>query len=781
MLDEIRSLVEVGFAIHLLKKRSKAPLHSSWSTAPVNTIADLEDEYRKGMNIGVRLGKPSRVEGMYLHLIDLDIRDEGRTDEALNALEDLFPDVRIDRLPTVQSGSRGESRHFYFLTEEPFPSKKLTKSAETFVGKDGRKHRCWEIELFGTGKQAAIPPSIHPDTGKSYRWLVEPDLDIGIPVIDADVIAELVETHEDEVHLDPLGVTIEDAEQALSWLQDWADDRDTWVRVGMALKHEFGPDGWELFDAWSKKGRGYDRRNNKAQWRSFKNSRDSLFTMRSVMSEANDRSRTEAILNEFAEADDEIEREALKAAFDDLDEGDRREPNDIDETTGVPKHLLTIPGVLGKAVEYFNATAPKPQPQFAVQAALAIGSVVCARNWVSANENYTSLYFLNIGRSGAGKEYPKKFVEDMIMRAGLPDLLGQGDYTSMAAVIDLLHDRPRHLTTIDEMGEYLSAFKMARDPNRLEVRKEYLGLWGRLDGIAYGKAYAVGKMTQDQKNGSRKKIVRPALSLMGISTPTTFFSSLSMADVASGFLGRFLMVNSNMSRTKLQRRKRVDPPKDFLGWMRRMADPFDDDDYEDGVDYQAGISEDVRSPDNPPEAKFVDVSKEASKIFDQFEDRTLRRQNALEATGLHELLGRAVEMSMRVALIVTLSCEKATTGRREAQWAVDYVEHCSEQAVLACKTYLNANEHQIVCEALAATVMNAGRDGITMRELRKNHRTSFGRMSKRDAEEVLYFLENDHGITRQAIKRTSGRTVEALVHPKSMKETSRGTSKKDKR
>jgi hypothetical protein len=32
------------------------------------------------------------------------------------------------------------------------------------------KKRHWEIELFGTGKQVAMPPSIHPDTGLPYRW-----------------------------------------------------------------------------------------------------------------------------------------------------------------------------------------------------------------------------------------------------------------------------------------------------------------------------------------------------------------------------------------------------------------------------------------------------------------------------------------------------------------------------------------------------------------------------------------------------------------------------------
>ncbi len=47
-------------------------------------------------------------------------------------------------------------------------------------------------------------------------------------------------------------------------------DRDTWVRVGMALKSQFGSDGYELFDDWSARGETYDRKAARATWRSFK-------------------------------------------------------------------------------------------------------------------------------------------------------------------------------------------------------------------------------------------------------------------------------------------------------------------------------------------------------------------------------------------------------------------------------------------------------------------------------------------------------------------------------
>ena len=77
---------------------------------------------------------------------------------------------------------------------------------------------------------------------------------------------------------------------------------------------------------------------------------------------------------------------------------------DADPFAKIPKHLLSIPGKLQHVVDYYNATAIMPQPQFAVQTALAIGSVVLGRNYTTDQNNYTSLYFVCVGETGFGKD-----------------------------------------------------------------------------------------------------------------------------------------------------------------------------------------------------------------------------------------------------------------------------------------------------------------------------------------------------------------------------------------
>jgi hypothetical protein len=71
-------------------------------------------------------------------------------------------------------------------------------------------------------------------------------------------------------------------------------------------------------------------------------------------------------------------------------------------------HLLSVPGVLQDAVNWFNTTAVSHQPQFAVVYALALGCTVMGRRWRTDANNYSNCYFVCIGQTGSGKEYVRK-------------------------------------------------------------------------------------------------------------------------------------------------------------------------------------------------------------------------------------------------------------------------------------------------------------------------------------------------------------------------------------
>lgn len=292
MLNVAKPLVEHGFAVHWLKPKSKAPaMGKEWAQLPVATWGQLKARYREGMNIGVRLGEPSIVGGYYLHVLDLDIRDEEYLDEAMAALAELFPDY--ESFPRVASGSGGASRHFYFLSDKPFRSRKLAHSSGKYTDAKNVRHWFWEIELFGTGKQVAMPPSIHPDTGKAYRWeqpfdfdLVEMGFGPFVPFSDMPdgvAVGEVGDAPEDEdeelaallalVNSPPRGLTIDEIRDVLDSLpaEEWCEDRDGWFRAGMAVHHELkgSDEGFELWCEWSEQSAKFDEEDARRVWASF--------------------------------------------------------------------------------------------------------------------------------------------------------------------------------------------------------------------------------------------------------------------------------------------------------------------------------------------------------------------------------------------------------------------------------------------------------------------------------------------------------------------------------
>lgn len=300
-------LVEAGAALHWLKPNSKAPVEEDWSTAKVYDLTALKARYREGQNIGIRLGQYSKTSAGFIHVIDVDIRDPGQADDAWAMFRKILA-IGPEKLPVVVSGSGGESRHVYILTEKPLKSRKIAKSdgfSMVFDPKLGRevKKFDWEIDFFGTGKQVVVPPSLHPDTGLPYRWEREFDwtlLDLGIgPVVDTSnwPVSEVDEADSDDdddlfalVRAEPIDISDDDVDAYMRDLpEEWVDDRETWLTVGAGLSHQYrgGQAGFEKWCDWSRQSEKFNLRDSKIVWRSFKGAKNPI-TFRSVIQAAQD-------------------------------------------------------------------------------------------------------------------------------------------------------------------------------------------------------------------------------------------------------------------------------------------------------------------------------------------------------------------------------------------------------------------------------------------------------------------------------------------------------------
>jgi hypothetical protein len=342
VLAAIEPLREVGFALHWLHPKDKRPVGDDWSTKPVATVEQLRRRHSPGYNLGVRLGAQSALAAGCTSTSSTSTSATPRiTAEALAKLDEMFPGI-TDSVPCVQSGSGGPSRHYYFASERAFRSKKLARS-ETFkmvfdkkLGRDVKK-RDWEIEQFGTDKQVAMPPSIHPDTGLPYTWLREFDLDeclLGIwPTIPAAHLEELglldQRSVDDSLDLKPpLGLDEDEAEAILGKLplEEYCEDRDGWLQVGMALHHEFGGSdiGWDLWKEFSEQSDKFNEKDQRIVWNSFRQKPNS-YRMASLKAVANQ----VALLSAFNDIDDDDDE-------DEIDDSVDTDDDEFDDLIGTP-------------------------------------------------------------------------------------------------------------------------------------------------------------------------------------------------------------------------------------------------------------------------------------------------------------------------------------------------------------------------------------------------------------------------------------------------------------
>lgn len=171
-------LCKLGFAVHWLRMRSKAPVEAGWPDLPAKTAEELMRTHQPAFNLGFRAGAPSIVDGLAVVVLDVDIKHPDYAEEAYAAAKSLMGG---NFRPTVISGS-GVGRHQFLRVPLEKVSHKAAitlRSADVAVLNDeprivrlgtSKSKPVWTIELLSTGKNVVLPPSIHPDTGRQYEW-----------------------------------------------------------------------------------------------------------------------------------------------------------------------------------------------------------------------------------------------------------------------------------------------------------------------------------------------------------------------------------------------------------------------------------------------------------------------------------------------------------------------------------------------------------------------------------------------------------------------------------
>ena len=403
-------------------------------------------------------------------------------------------------------------------------------------------------------------------------------------------------------------------------------------------------------------------------------------------------------------------------------------------------------GFLLDVFNYYNATSGNVQHGFSVQTALAIASVITGRRFRTDEDNFTSLFFLNVGKSGTGKEHAKTVTMKVLQAAGISDLVGGSGYTSEGAVVSTCMMKPRHISICDEMGRNLAAAKMAGgDKNLHGANTKLMEAIGQCGTALSPRNYSTIGMKRDQADAIQKPIMNPAITILSMSTPITFYESIDYRAIMDGFIGRFIISVSDVERDIRRRTAKIDVPESIKNWIAAIS-------------ARAKHKEVPELPNEQPPIVTLQITNDAFEKYNEAQKYFLDQSRSLEELKIADANNRAPEFVLRVALIVALARNPQAefVEVADVQWSFDYLRSCVDRVVSDLKRTISGSDFEANKKDALSTLRKIAPSGMSLRDM--NKKQPFAKWNAKQRKEILDALEESELVYKECTS-TSGRTA----------------------
>jgi len=411
-----------------------------------------------------------------------------------------------------------------------------------------------------------------------------------------------------------------------------------------------------------------------------------------------------------------------------------------------PDNLLEAPGILKNIWQYAEDIARVSQPHLSMQTALALGSVVLGRLYKTDLNNYSSLFFMNVAKSGQGKENCKTVIETILEATEADYLLAGDGYTSAGAVFSALRFKPAHISIMDEFGKRLESVNQSSNFNKEDGIQILMECWGRCHGTIRPDNYSMMNSSPMQINEMMNRYChQPAVTLLGMTVPRNFYGSLSSGRIADGFLNRFIVCESLLPRVVGKLVEVSEPPRNITDWVNAVRESVN------------LIDESIRNNGMlQMDAQIIPFDDASKELLASLEKILVDQQIILEKDGLEVLLSRTREKAMRLAMIGALAdnprCQ--IIDSEITKWAIDYVFYYDRLLVEACRKYVSSSELESKFKIVLNYIREMGDGGISKRDIDRHE--IFRSMPRREVREIIDRLTNSGEIQERTFK-TEGR------------------------
>tara|TARA_R110000796_G_scaffold47959_2_gene114932 strand:+ start:2049 stop:4169 length:2121 start_codon:yes stop_codon:yes gene_type:complete len=419
-----------------------------------------------------------------------------------------------------------------------------------------------------------------------------------------------------------------------------------------------------------------------------------------------------------------------------------------------PTDLFNPPGIIKDIFEYSETIAQIQQPALSMQTALALGSVSLGRMYRTDMNNFSSMFFMCIAKSGQGKENVKTVMEAVLDGAGHGEILAGDGYTSSGAVYSLLRHKPTHITVMDEFGKRLESISKASNSNKEDALQVLMETWGRCHGTIRPDNYSMMTLTQKQQEEALdRSTIKPAITLIGMSVPRNFYGALSTGRIVDGFLNRFIVAESKLPRVVGRMVPFVEPSHNILEWVRDVRATNNE---------MEQIARDNSEVDF--KQRLVTFDDDSKNLLNTLAYELVEQQNKLEKDGLEVLLSRTREKAMRLALICALADNPyARVVKGDiTKWAIDYVYYYDQVMVATCEDKVAGSEMESRIKQVLSFIRTQGEMGISRRDI--DRRELFRSMKSFEVKEIINRLMNAGEIQEKDVRvKATGRPMKRIV------------------
>ena len=432
------------------------------------------------------------------------------------------------------------------------------------------------LDLLGHGKQTVVPPTIHPDTGRPYVWLTDETLlntaPEDLPLLPDDIAEQIAAAltphgyapqHAAAPTGDGFGNSIwrEVNDRALADLEAWVPHLDL-------PKLKRTPRGYVAVPFWRPSNRGrplHERSPNlKISTTGIKDFHDGDrgYTPLDVV--------VKALGCSLEYADDWLRQKigytepalyGLEPWFPKVVEAIA--DNDNDDAPATSRPTVAAPrgkvdpfasreagGLLQAIAGFVVDTGRRPVPEFAMMTAIAFVSALYGRKFITPTHGGLNVYMVGVAAPGFGKDHALKMLRLLAADTNMEKLVGPSEVTSGSAIERVVRRSPSFVLPWDEIGVVLQSVTGRQASSWSQsIRKALLEIYGLSTGVWTGKEHA------DLKRAEATPIYYPTVSLLGMTTPTTFYKGLSEESLTDGFVARLTVIE-----TKTRPARNEEPP-----------------------------------------------------------------------------------------------------------------------------------------------------------------------------------------------------------------------------